>query len=123
MIGRGAIRNPWLFEQTRRLLRGEEAPPPPRGREVLEYVRTLFHAVCTPGMAGAAPVQKMKRYMNFLGLGVEGTGQFLHEIRRVQTTGDFFAVCERFLAHDEPMPLEPFHLALKPVDVLAGDHL
>ena len=123
MIGRGAIRNPWIFEQTRRLLRNEAMPPPPRGRDVLTYVRALFDAVCTPGMQGPAPVQKMKRYMNFLGLGVEATGQFLHEIRRVQTTADFFAVCERFLSHDDPMPLEPFPLVLKPMDVLAGEHL
>ena len=123
MIGRGAIRNPWIFEQTRCWLRGEELPPPPRGYEVLEYVETLFEAVCTPGMGGSAPVQKMKRYMNFLGLGVEGTGQFLHEIRRVQTTADFFGVCRHFLSHDNPMPLEPFPLVLKPTDVLAGEHL
>ncbi len=122
MIGRGAIRNPWIFEQTRRLLRGEDALPLPRGHDVLAYVQTLYDAVCTPGMQGSAPVQKMKRYMNFLGLGVEGTGEFLHAIRRVQTTDEFFTVCTRFLAHDDPLPLEPFPLVLKPMDVLAGQH-
>jgi tRNA-dihydrouridine synthase B len=56
----------------------------------------------------SAQVQKMKKYLNFIGLGVEPTGQFLHQIRRVSTKADFFRVCEEFLDHDRLMPLEPF---------------
>ncbi len=52
---------------------------------------------------------RMKKFMNFIGDGV--SENFLHEIRRVATTADFFRVCEHFLAHDEPMPLEPVSLA------------
>ena len=123
MIGRAAIRNPWLFEQIRRHLRGDPAAPMPSGRDVLAYVHALYEAACSPGMEGSAPVQKMKRYMNFLGLGVEPGGHFLHAIRRVSTPTEFFQVCRTFLAHDEPMLLEPFQLDLKPHDVLAGTHL
>ena len=50
----------------------------------------------------------MKKYLNFVGLGVEPTGQFLHQIRRVSTEAEFFRVCEDFLDHTHPMPLEPF---------------
>ena len=50
----------------------------------------------------------MKKYLNFIGAGVEPTGQFLHQIRRVSTKVDFFRVCEEFLDHDRPMLLEPF---------------
>ncbi len=121
MIGRGAIRNPWMFEQIRARRRGE-AVPLPRGRDVLAYVRALYDAVCSPQVAGASRVQKMKKYLNFLGLGVEPDGRFLHDIRRVETEAEFFRVCETFLDHDEPMPLEPFPLALKPTDMLAGAH-
>ena len=40
----------------------------------------------------------MKKFMNFIG---EGVGeQFLHDIRRVTTTADFFRVCEEFLDHE-----------------------
>ena len=123
MIGRAAIRNPWLFEQIRRHLRGESEGPAPTGQEVLAYVHALYAAACDPDMAGSAPVQKMKRYMNFLGLGVDPAGAFLHDIRRVSTSGEFFRVCREFLDHDQPMPLEPFTLDLKPHDVLAGAHL
>ena len=121
MIGRGAIRNPWLFEQIRQHHRGEPLTRP-RGRDVLTYVRALHEAVCSPVVSENAQVQKMKKYMNFLGLGVEPTGRFLHDIRRVDTRADFFRVCETFLDHDEPMLLEPFALNLAPTDMLAGAH-
>jgi tRNA-dihydrouridine synthase len=107
MIGRGAIRNPWLFDQIRRQRRGEPAAWP-RGRDVLDYIRALYDAVCTPGVRELSQVQKMKKYLNFIGAGVEPTGAFLHVIRRVTTRADFFRVCEAHLDHDRPMPLEPF---------------
>src|SRR6516164_7803541 len=41
MIGRGAIRNPWLFDQIRARRQGIE-PALPRGFDVLEYIRELY---------------------------------------------------------------------------------
>src|SRR2546423_11155628 len=122
MIGRGAIRNPWLFHQIRQHRRGEPLFIP-RGMDVLAYVRALYEAVCSPDVREPAQVQKMKKYMNYLGVGAEPTGQFLHQIRRVSTRADFFRVCEEFLNHDHPTPLEPFPLALKETDVMAGEQL
>ena len=62
----------------------------------------------------------MKKYMNFIGVGVEPTGQFLHQIRRTTSRADFFGVCREFLDHNNPMLLEPFAIALKTTDVMAG---
>ncbi len=107
MIGRGAIRNPWLFTQIRQHQRGE-ALFVPRGRDVLGYVRELYRLTMPPAGRAPAQVQKMKRYLNHLGLGVEPTGRFLHEIRRVASEADFFRVCDEYLDHDQAMPLEPF---------------
>ena len=108
MIGRGAIRNPWLFDQIRAQFRGEKIKLPV-GREVLAYIRELWKNEITPGVPESAQVQRMKKFMNFIG---EGVGeQFLHDIRRVTTTAGFFRVCEEFLDHDEPMTLEPEPLA------------
>jgi len=120
MIGRGVIRNPWLFRQIREHQDGESIFIP-RGTDVLAYVRALYEAVCSPAARESAQVQKMKKYMNYLGVGVEPTGQFLHQIRRVTTTDDLFRVCRQFLDHDRPMPLEPFPLALKAGDLMAGE--
>lgn len=107
MIGRGAIRNPWLFEQIRAHLRGDIVVFP-KGRDVLNYIHELYEAVCDPEISSRIQVQKMKKYLNFIGEGVEPTGQFLHEIRRVETREDFFRVCSEYLDHNEPLPLEPF---------------
>jgi tRNA-dihydrouridine synthase B len=122
MIGRGAIRNPWIFDQIRQRERGEPQTHP-TGREVLVYVEKLWEATAPTAAKENAQTQKMKKYMNFLCLGVEPTGRFLHEIRRVATKADFFALCREFLNHDQPMPLEPYQLELKETDVLAGAHL
>jgi tRNA-dihydrouridine synthase len=105
MIGRGAIRNPWVFSQIRERLEGH-GPRLPSGREVLDYISDLYEAVCTPGVPEKAQVQKMKKYMNFLGEGLEEPEAFLHDIRRCATRGEFFAICSRHLNHDRPMALE-----------------
>ena len=122
MIGRGAIRNPWIFHQFRQHQRGETVFVP-RGYDVLGYVRRLFEAACSPVARETAQVQRMKKYMNYLGMGVEPTGEFLHRIRRASTKNEFFEICEEFLDHDKPMPLEPFRLELNEADLLAGEHL
>lgn len=121
MIGRGAIRNPWLVQQVRDTRAGR-TPFTPRGRDVLAYVHALWDHTIKPETREVSQVMHMKRFMNFLGLGVDAEGRFLHAIRRVATRADFFRVCAEFLGHDEPMPLEPFRLELKPGDLLAGAH-
>ena len=117
MIGRGAIRNPWLLDQIRQQLRGENIKLP-TGRDVLAYIRELWENEITPGVPESAQVQRMKKFMNFIG---EGVGEkFLFEIRRVATTSDFFRVCEDFLNHDQPMPLEPVPAVETPLDLPAA---
>jgi len=110
MIGRGAIRNPWLFQQIRQRRAGS-SPFVPNGRDVLNYVRTLYEAVKPPEFKELPMVQKMKKYLNCVGVGLEPTGQFLHQIRRATTELEFFRICEAFLDHEEPMPLEPINRA------------
>ena len=121
MIGRGVIRNPWLFTQIRRHLRGE-TPVWPSGRDVLDYVTDLFEMTAPENYIEKSQVHKMKKYMNYFGLGVDADGRFLHDIRRAQTKADFFAICREHLDHDEPMPLNPFSPELKTTDVVAGCH-
>jgi tRNA-dihydrouridine synthase len=106
MIGRGAIRNPWLFRQIRQRLRGGPVTLP-TGRDVLAYIHALYEAESTPGVRERLQVQRLKKFTNFIGEGVDSSGRFLHDIKRVQTQADFFRVCEEHLDHDRPMPLEP----------------
>lgn len=106
MLGRGAVRNPWLFAQIREQCQGLPITRP-TGRQVLQYVRELHLAACSIESRDASQVQRLKKFMNFLGAGVDADGKFLHRIQRVNTMEDFFRVCEEFLSHDEPMTLEP----------------
>jgi tRNA-dihydrouridine synthase B len=120
MIGRGAIRNPWLFHQIRQYCAPGGTPGAlftPRGHDVLEYIRALYDAVCSPDVKEASQVQKMKKYLNYIAAGAEPEGKFLHDIRRVETRADFFRVCEAFLDHDEPMPIEPHRRAATAAEV------
>jgi tRNA-dihydrouridine synthase len=104
MIGRGAIRNPWLFDQIRAQLRGQPIKRPV-GRDVLAYLHELWDSEISPGVKESAQVQRMKKFTNFIG---EGVGEkFLYDIRRVATPSDFWRVCEEFLDHDQPLTLEP----------------
>lgn len=107
MIGRAAIRNPWIFQQIRQHQAGEPLYHP-TGRDVLAYVHALYEAVCEPDVREVSQVQKMKKYLNYIGLGTEPTGQFLHTIRRVMSKADFFRTCTEYLDHDSPVPQTPF---------------
>jgi tRNA-dihydrouridine synthase len=108
MIGRGAIRSPWLFAQIRQHLRGE-AVTLPTGRDVWGYIRALWNSQATPDRPEKTQCDRMKKFLNYLGEGIPAP--FLDRIRRVQTAADFERVCRECLDHDEPMPLLPLKLA------------
>lgn len=119
MIGRGVIRNPWMFTQIRQRLDGKPLFVP-TGRDALEYVRDLFESTKHANYDERGHITHMKKYMNYFGVGVDPGGRFLHEVRRVTTEKAFFDLCEGFLDHDNLMPLEPFQLNLGARDVVAG---
>lgn len=104
MIGRGAIRNPWVFGQIRAAFRGD-APGHPTGREIVAYIRELWETTSPEGLIPAKQVQKLKKYLNYIGAGLDAEGRFLHAVRRVTTESDLFRVCEDWLAHDRPVDL------------------
>jgi tRNA-dihydrouridine synthase B len=108
MIGRGAIRSPWLFTQIRQQLRGEPVTVP-TGREVLVYVSALWDSQASFEKPEKVQCERMKKFMNYLGEGVPGA--FLHRIRRTETADAFHGVCREFLDHDQPMAMLPAEVA------------
>lgn len=106
MIGRGAIRNPWLFEQIRQRGRGEKEVYP-TGRQVLHYINELWESQTTTDVGERAQVQRMKKFMNFIGEGIPSAEKFLYEVRRVDARDAFFHLCRTSLDHDEPLSLVP----------------
>jgi tRNA-dihydrouridine synthase B len=96
MLGRHAIRNPWVFRQCRERFAGQ----PVRGitlADVREYIDRLYRETQVPDLAERYHVNKMKKYLNFVGQSVDATGSFLHDMRRTETAADLFAICDRHL--------------------------
>jgi len=110
MVGRGAIRNPWLFSQIRSSGTGSARPGL---RDLHAYVAMLYEEVAASGpsrasrsLCEAAHVHRMKKFMNYIASGI-GEGRFQHEIRRASTGAEFWKICDRFLLTDAPLPGEP----------------
>ena len=107
MIGRAAIRSPWLFNQIRQQLRGETVTHP-TGRDVAIYIRQLWDSQAQLAAREKTHCDRMKKFLNYLGEGVPGA--FLHRIRRSETAAEFQRICAEFLEHDEPMALLPLEV-------------
>lgn len=106
MLGRGAIRNPWVFQQIRDDAEGR-AVLAPTLRDLRSYIDHLYTAIRLPHLNEAANVARIKKYMNFIGQGIGPEETFLHGIRRVATEQEFFALCDAHLDSDAPFPAEP----------------
>lgn len=96
MIGRHAIRNPWIFRQCRERFSGAAVTRLTLA-DVREYVERLYRATQQPGLLERYHVNKMKKYLNFVGQSVDAEGRFLHDMRRVESEAELFAICDRHL--------------------------
>jgi tRNA-dihydrouridine synthase B len=103
MIGRGAIRNPWLFNQIRDAWAGRE-PARPTRVDLRHYIEVLHEMTRASALHEGAHVGKMKKYLGFLAPGLNGDDAFWRELRTALTLRELFAVCDRHLA--EPVPFE-----------------
>ncbi len=106
MVGRGAIRNPWIFSQ---LIAGFESitSPAPTHRDLWEYVQELYDEIAreTPKFLPLAHVQRMKKTLAYISHGLEG--DFEHDMRRMRTPEEFQEICRRHLDSDTPLPARP----------------
>lgn len=104
MIGRGAVRNPWIFTQIRQVQAGEE-PVLPTGRMVWHYLEELREMTAEIGRSRGerSHVERLKKFLNFVGEGV--SAEFLYRMRRSSNWQEMEAVWQSALDHDCPMPL------------------
>ncbi|MGH7944405.1 MAG: tRNA dihydrouridine synthase [Opitutaceae bacterium] len=106
MIGRHAIRNPWIFRQCREQFAGQPVTRLTLA-DVREYVGRLYRETQSPGIPERLHVNKMKKYLNFVGQSVDPNGVFLHDMRRAQTEAELFAICDRHLLTDPGREFSP----------------
>lgn len=103
MIGRPAIRNPWIFEQIAALRDGRE-PFAPSGDDMLEHLhRVRERYAATYGAPDAAILGKLKELVKHMLGGVPESRSWDREALRVALVADLFAVLEsrlRGLPHE-----------------------
>jgi len=99
MIGRAAIRNPWIFRQIRELSTGKNVFRPLLS-DVHAYILKLNHAKFDPEVGERYRIAHLKRYLIFVGQGVDPQGDFLYDVRRVSSEEDLLRVCDRHLLDD-----------------------
>jgi tRNA-dihydrouridine synthase B len=106
MIGRHAIRNPWIFRQCREQFAGQTVTRTTLA-DVREYIERLYRETQTPGVREIYHVNKMKKYLNFVGQSVDPEGVFLHDMRRAQTEAELFSICDRHLLAEPSREFSP----------------
>ena len=109
MIGRHAIRNPWIFRQCREQFAGQSVARIALA-EVRDYIECLYRETQSPEIPERAHVNKMKKYLNFVGQSVDADGAFLHAMRRAENERELFAACDRHLLTEptREFALEPY---------------
>ncbi len=106
MIGRHAIRNPWIFRQCREQFSHSPVFAPTLA-DVRGYIEHLYRETQTSGIPERFHVNKMKKYLNFVGQSVDPSGAFLHDMRRAESESQLFAVCDRHLLADPARAFAP----------------
>jgi tRNA-dihydrouridine synthase len=95
MLGRGAIRNPWLFDQIRQHFKGQPVFQPSK-TDKLAYVEELYDTVTLPNTREIDQVNRLKKHLNFFGPDMSDTAGFLNEMRRCTTRMGLRDVCTRY---------------------------
>ncbi|MGJ8675993.1 MAG: tRNA dihydrouridine synthase [Akkermansiaceae bacterium] len=106
MIGRGAIRNPWIFDQLRASFSQQKAKTITRA-DLYTYIMELYEevAIYAANFDKVKHVQRMKKYLIYIAEGVDS--EFEKLIRRVKTPDDFMQLCHDYLQNFSALPERP----------------
>ena len=99
MIGRAAIANPWIFRQIKELRDGQKAFEPKLG-DLFGYLVELYEELARPSMHEEKRVSRMKKFLNYIGMSLEGKGSFLDEMRRSTSKTELFSTFSKHLTTD-----------------------
>ena len=97
MVGRGAKGNPWIFEDIKKLMRGEEIPP----KKSVEEVATMLlrHAKLQCELKGEKiGLREMRKHAAWYTQGLPDSASFRNLVNQTETYDEFDSlVRERFL--------------------------
>ena len=97
MVGRGAKGNPWIFEDIKKLMRGEEIPPKKSVEEVARML--LRHAKLQCELKGEKiGLREMRKHAAWYTQGLPDSASFRNLVNQTETYNEFDSlVRERFL--------------------------
>ena len=91
MIGRGALGNPWIFEQ---LVNPDARPPTPQERWALVKRHLLDHIPFVGDELTA--IRRFRQHLLWYAHGLNGARAFRERATRVDQLPELFALCEQF---------------------------
>lgn len=103
MIGRNAMRNPWIFRQISELKNSSEIFRPKLG-DAYNYIKKLYEWTISNNPDIVHPDGRMKKFLNFIALSVDEDGAFLREMRLARGIGALMEVCKRHLLENPEKP-------------------
>lgn len=106
MVGRAAIRNPWIFRQIQEIFAGQPVSVITLS-QVREYVDRLYHSPTVSLVPEHARLGYLKMYLNYIAQSVDAEGKFLKTMRRTQSTTEMFEICDRFLLTEPDQEFSP----------------
>jgi len=106
MVGRGAIRNPWLFDQIKSAFLGKPVTTPTH-RDLLDYIMDLSTELAreAPAYDTLLHIQRMKKTLVYICDGIDP--DFEQAVRRMKTPEEFDSLCRAHLDHSAPLPALP----------------
>ena len=109
MIGRSAIRNPWIFQQIRDRFAGKPVKVVTLA-DVYGYIQHLYAITYQDDLREKSHVNSLKKFLNFIGTGIDAEGKFLAGMRLVQSKQELFDLCDRHLLTEPDLPfaIEPY---------------
>jgi tRNA-dihydrouridine synthase C len=121
MLGRPALRNPWIFRQLNELLSGH-APFRPAGADLVAHLRRLSLALAERiREPGHTPLGRLKEQLNYLCRAIPSSLALQKHLLRQPTLGLFLEAAEEALS---PLPPEALDLGAEPgPDSSAADRL
>ncbi len=94
MAGRGAMGDPWLFDELRAAWRGEPLPKRPEPGEIIETVR-VHYGLLADDKGEYTALREMRGHASFYTKGIRGSAELRRALNTASSAGEFFSVLEK----------------------------
>ena len=100
MIGRAAMRNPWIFKQCREIFDGKSVSAKPAMPEQLDFFRKHAHLATKFKNEKWAMIEMRKHFSHFV-RGVRGAARFRERLIRLESIAEMEQIFSEILAQDK----------------------